>query len=50
MEKYMDLRKLYSIDEKKHKELYEERFNSPYTVKLNFEVNNKTAFFVLAMK
>ena len=43
---YVELRKLYYKDESLYRAEYEERFSSPDTVKLNFNIKSNPAFFV----
>ena len=43
---YEELRKLYYIDREEYKKVYNERFNSPTSIKLDFEISGKQAFFV----
>lgn len=43
---YQDLRKLHYKDERQQKEVYLRRFNDPDTVRLDFMIGDRPAFFV----
>ena len=44
---YQSLAKLFYSDKDHYEEIYQERFDSKYATKINFEINGSQAFFVL---
>ena len=44
---YQSLAKLFFSDKDHYEEIYQERFDSKYATKINFEINGSQAFFVL---